>query len=497
MRTSPVVVEKFTGMRYLSAHEEAIEDTELVDAMNVVITEEGVIARRKGFDNVQNVTGTYNTAKILGRHSTSFKDCVIVSHAGGTALWSANGAVVEWNDAAFVNTSAAVQYDNQSFIFSWQTQQILRLDSAGARTGSWANIQAALAIVHKGRIFACNNRFIPTDNVRYSQVYTDPTNPNWQGAGAWPAANTISVSTGDGDNIIALAEYNDSLIIFKESSTWILYTDGSPTTGWQLKKLHGTIGCVGTYTPKVIGSLLYFMAVDGIYRTDGTTFEEISRPIAQVWRLFSHTSIQTMYARTGVEWDGLYIVQPDWNDDIWYVFNTKNDTWTRWLTPVNFSQPTSFGEQPLRPLRAVQYQASGTSVNYYETSDFSVWVDGEGGLLEPIDSDIVFKNYDFGQPDQWKYIPTVNITFERRFSTPSETACSIQVSMYIDGLQTPLTRTLNLPIDDDDWNFVWQFKGPGRCRQLQMLLTYDAQSDMAVTRVTYHLVKSGHVGRAG
>lgn len=496
MRTSPVVVEKFTGMRYLSAHEETIEDAELMDASNVIVTEQGAIERRKGFDSVVTLTGPNINAWILGRHHTSIKDSILIGHAGGLVLANANGSAIDWNDTTFVNVQATVQYDNQSFVFSYQTQQILRLDAAGNRTSNWADVKASLAIAHKGRIFCCNNRFIPSDTLRYSQVYTDPTNPNFSGAGAWPAANTISVNPGDGESIIALAEYNDSIIIFKETSTWILYTDGSPTTGWQLKKLSEAIGCVGSFTPRVIGSLLYFLSSDGVYRTDGTTFEEISRPIKNAFASMSHTNILTMYRRTGAEWDGLYIVQPDWSDDEWYVFNTANDTWTRWVTPVNLSNPVSFPEEPAKPLRAMLWQGSGTSCTLWETTYLSSYQDGEGGLLEPIDSDITFKRFDFGQPDQWKYIPSINVTFERRVASPSEVTQLVQASIYIDGSLTPVTRNLNLPITDDKWNFVYQFQGPGRCRLLQLRLSTEAISDLAVTKITYQLIKAGHVGKS-
>ena len=425
MRTTPVALEKFGTMHYLTAHEEAIENNELVDAVNVVIDEHGVINRRRGFDNVVNITGPAISARVVGRHRTSAMDSVFMAHVGGLALVNATGSAVTWNDVSFVNVMFAVQFNNQSFVFSYQVQQMLNVDFAGTRTGSWANVQASLGLVHKGRIFCCNNRVTPADTVRFSQIYTDPTNPNWSGAGAWPAANTLSISQGDGEMVTAMVEYNDSIIIFKQSSTWILYTDGSPTTGWQLKKLHDSIGCVGTHTPKVVGSLLYFMGVDGVYRTDGTTFEEISEPINAVWRLFSHSNASVMYNRTAVEWDGLYIVNPDWSDDMWYIFNTRNDTWTRWLMPTAFSGPTPFEESPLRPLRALTFQGSGTTVNWWEMTDSSLYQDGEAGTLVDIGSEIIFKKLDFGEPDQWKYIPTINIAFERRFAAVAETTCQM------------------------------------------------------------------------
>lgn len=495
MRTTPVVLEKFGGMNYLTAYSGSIEDTELKDAVNVFIDEQGVIRRRHGFDQVQSVTGPGNTATILSRHTTGALTSMFISSLAGVSLVSQNGSITTWTEATLTNAKASVQFDSNSYIFSYQTQQMAKVDSLGNRTLNFANVQASHAVAHKNRLFTTNLYTGITDRIRYSQLYTDPTNPNFSGAGAWPAANTIDVSSGDGEPIVAMVEYNDNLIIFKKTSTWILYTDGSPLTSWKLQKLNDNIGCTGVWTPRVIGSLLYFMGVDGIYRTDGTTFEEISRPISNVWRLINHNVNTAMYNRSAIEWDGLYIVNPDWSDQEWYVFNTKNDTWTRWHVPQNFSNMVTYSEQPTRPIRMMKF--GNVSAELWESNDLSGYLDGEASP-QPFDSELTFKLQDFAQPEKWKYIPQIEATFQRDLASGGEASTSVQLDMIIDNNNNvPITNSKSLSVDVNDFYFLYRFKGPGRCRYLQVIMTTAAQSDFGLQKLIFHLIQGkGAVGYA-
>lgn len=487
MRTTPVVIEKFGGMNYLTGYASAIEDNELVDAVNVIVDEQGVIRRRRGIDNVQSVTGPGNIATILGRHTTGVMTSIFIASSAGVSLVTQNGSATTWTETSLVNAKAAVQFDFNSYIFSYQTQNVMQVSSTGTRTTGYAPVQASFAIAHKSRIFTTNLYISPIDRIRYSQLYTDPTNPNFNGSGAWPAANTIDVSPGDGEPITAIVEYNDNLIVFKKTSTWILYTDGSPLTGWKLQKLNDNIGCTGVYTPKVIGSLLYFMGVDGVYRTDGTTFEEISRPIANVWRNINHNNNSFLYQRSAVEWNGLYIINPEWQDQEWYVFNTRNDTWTRWHMPQEFSNMVVFDEQPLRPLRMMKF--GSVAAELWETNDLSGYIDGEASPT-PFDSELVFKVQDFGQPEHWKYIPQIEVAMERSWLPGGQTTQQIQSDLIIDNVNnTPLTNLQTLNVDDNDLYFLYRFKGPGRCRYLQLLLTTSSENDMGILKVIFHMIQ--------
>ncbi len=494
MRSSPVVLEKFGGMRYQSAFDEAIEDNDLLDALNVIVDEEGVIKRRQGFDQVQSVSGVTTFATILGRHETSTLSHMYVQSAGGVSLINQVGSTTVWTESGLVNAKAMAQYAGNAFIFSYQTQQMMKVDSLGNRTTNFANVQASGVVAHKARLFTWNIFTGTIDQLRYSQLYTDPTNPNFSGAGAWPAANTLDVASGDGEPITAVVEYNDNLIIFKKTSTWLLFTDGSPLTAWKLQKIHDSIGCVAQFSPKVIGSLLYFVSTDGVYRTDGTTFEEISRPIAQVWRGFAHNNASVTYERYGIEWNGLYIVSMDRSDNEWGVFNTKNDTWTRWDTPQNFSMAIAFPEQPLRPLRAMKY--GNVSAELHEVNDGSGYQDNEGGAITSYDSVAVFKRFDFGQPDQWKNIPSINVAITRKFES-AETTALVEAEIEIDARNAaPISRLLNLAVEDTDKNWLYRFKGPGRCRYMQLTLSTSAKNEMGITKIAYNMLKSTTVGRA-
>lgn len=490
MRTTPATIEKFTGWKS-TAFEDAVEDTDLTEAKNVFIDEEGVIRRRRGFSDSQSIPGPLGLrATILSRHD-AINDVFLVSHSGGVSYVSLDGSTVTWTEASFAaNARAAVQYNFNSYVFAYQTQQIMKIDASGNRTTNWANVQASHAIVHKGRIFTFNNEFLPASTIRYSQLFTDPTNPNWQGAGAWPASNTIDVSSGDGEWITGFAEYNDAIIIFKLTSTWILYTDGSPTTGWSLKKLHASIGSANQEI-RSVGGLLYFQGLNAVYRTDGTTFEEISRPISDVWRTFQSLNPNYTNRRGITEWDGLLLINPQWEDDRLYVFNTRNDTWSWWEAPTNVSHLHTLPDQFGGPLVYISYHTSvGPTATMYTMRDSALYFDSDSQL--PYESIISFRRQEFDASDQWKYVPQIElICSQQEFNVN----LLLQVDIQCDfGGFSPLTRNVSFD-STKGYSPIFRVKGPGRCRYAEVTITTDSTGALNLRKLIYHLIKSTAVGK--
>jgi hypothetical protein len=149
-------------------------------------------------------------------------------------------------------------------------------------------------------------------------------------------SGNIIIAYGDGDYLVCTVPFNDVLIIFKSRSTWILTADGDPS-GWTTRVLHPSIGCVGRGTAKVIGGFLYFLSADGVYKTDGTTFELISDPVRDL--VVGNRDFRAPTNNMLIDaayWDEKYILFVPTSAGTLasftqaVVYDTRTEIWSRW-----------------------------------------------------------------------------------------------------------------------------------------------------------------------
>jgi len=79
------------------------------------------------------------------------------------------------------------------------------------------------------------------------------------------ALNYIQVKPNDGDEINAIIDYEESLLIFKRNSLHLLQTYGTPTN-WQLKTLTDNVGCDNHLSVQRLGRNVYFSRNNEIFR---------------------------------------------------------------------------------------------------------------------------------------------------------------------------------------------------------------------------------------
>lgn len=72
--------------------------------------------------------------------------------------------------------------------------------------------------------------------------------------------------------IQALHSYNTYLVVFKRQAVWVLA--GTDDTTWQTRRLVQGVGCVGPKAKVTHNDIVYFLADDGLYITDGTSVQE-------------------------------------------------------------------------------------------------------------------------------------------------------------------------------------------------------------------------------
>jgi hypothetical protein len=389
------------------------------------------------------------------------------------------------------------------------------------------NASATFSIVHKDRIFYFNNKDTSaspgpyTSRLYFTELWADA---NFDTPAAYNPLNYIDVDPGNGDFLVAAATLNDQLVLFKRFSTWILYTDG-PDSGWTLRKAHATVGCTGRDTPFVIQNFLYFLAGDGVYRTDGTTFEHLSNPVdpGMIGVNIAFTPDACNRA-AAVRWKDWYIVRKNYTaDTLAYVYGWKTRTWTLWDMP-SYSGPminiysntatTGSGESgniypseiggggasvssaAMSALLYFDYKYGGPSnnkayfweLNQYHTSDGNVATGAANGVAIPFQIETML--FDFGTPYDWKRIHTVMVDTDPSNSAGSRT---LTLTYKRDG-KTPYTATQ--AAQADEYRAMWRFKGPGRCRWLGVKVYGESDDNFEINSLGFVKAPDGLVGRS-
>ena len=351
----PFTIKEFGTLRFTSTLDRAaMADNEAAQLDNYNFTEMKTLTKRLGWQNRQNNFVSTNTlpaggtviqpgnVRMLGlqrRSPTgSLANKYYFTNATKTGVWTVEDNFVG-NQFNLV-TPTNQQLDGAEWLvaaatpaFPYQMQLcrstggMVGINVGGvptAFTGSPAGTHMSL---FKSRLFMINSLHTSGQESRLN--FSEPLD-----YGNWPAANNIDISPADGEFLVATVVFNDQLILFKNRSTYVLTADGAPTS-WIVRKLHPTIGCVGRGTPIIISGFIYFCSADGVYRTDGTTFERISEPIDGLIksRLFAYQSNMVLN-RDAVFYDDKYILMlPDgFGSNIHlFVYDVRVDQWSRWV----------------------------------------------------------------------------------------------------------------------------------------------------------------------
>ncbi len=95
----------------------------------------------------------------------------------------------------------------------------------------------------------------------------------------FPTTNWLRVSTPRGEAITGLAVYLNDVFIFTKSTMWKV--TGDTPSEYVLSQVSASVGCVAHRSVVENEGLLYFLAVDGWYKYNGTKLSKVSQRISK------------------------------------------------------------------------------------------------------------------------------------------------------------------------------------------------------------------------
>jgi len=272
-------------------------------AENAVIDKFGRIAARKGIKKIT------SSATPLGSSSgieAVFEFCArdgtkTVFSAGNNKIFTGTSTLSEvtlpGGYSITANNWKIVSFNNDVYFF--QSGHAALMSVAGSTTLT-AVVNGAHAAPAANEVLASFGRLWAADvaNNSYTVYWSDLLDgDDWHGGSAGSLDITTVWPTGY-DEIVALQEFNNFLVIFGKRSI-LIYSGASSPSSMTLSDTITGIGCIARDSIQAIGTDLIFLSDSGL-RSLGRVIQEKSNPIGNVSKNVRDTLMASVTSETGI-----------------------------------------------------------------------------------------------------------------------------------------------------------------------------------------------------
>lgn len=261
-----VALRNFTGGLNLRADQFQLDASETPDALNVDMDPRGGVRLRKGIEVFEVVNDDEDKVHSLAQFRDEAIGFQLIAGYDLSIKFfgSSSGTVVsnQTVDSPFTNATFKSNLYIQNGVdkpIRWNGTTAVRLNQAWSEniaaptTGNMPNGRCVVA--HNGHIFVANTL---EDEVRYPNRirFSHINQPE-----SFRSIDWFDIDPGvDGDQIVALAPFQDHLVVFKERATYLVY--GFDAESFQVQNLSRESGLVGLNSYAVTPQGVYFFSHD-------------------------------------------------------------------------------------------------------------------------------------------------------------------------------------------------------------------------------------------
>ena len=389
-------ISQFKGLT--SAIDKAgLAPNEFSNLVNFNINQGGYLEKRKGIYRYSSVhpqpAGVQLRLMAISRGIGAIGDQFWLTD--GSKIYRVNQAATVWSTVQWAGadlTTAPKWMIERKISSDYYAMAIVRTDNPpffikydGTVIAGFAGPVGTHCADWKGRMWVINS--VGTNGQESNVDFSGPE--DWQTWYPNTAAGVIAINPGDGQFCTALQVYNDSLYVFKDRSIWVINGESEPSS-FAPRLVHATLGCIGRGTVQLIDGFMYFLSGEGVYRTDGTTFEELSQPIRNEFWNQDYQAQSMVLENDACYFDNKYILALGMTTTTLYVYDTVSESWSMWkpsaLHPVQLRGMFSYQERG--PERF--YAGSDGGRGYLMTCGDEWYQDDTSGLLAgPSTSDVI------------------------------------------------------------------------------------------------------------
>ncbi|MGC8944496.1 MAG: hypothetical protein ACP5J8_02450 [Minisyncoccia bacterium] len=320
---------------------------------NIRLSRIGTIQKRKGYVQVGNTPDTNPVRFLYPYYKTGASPLKQLLRISGNKFYYLNETNNTWVDATGSNTLYtsgmvdATTYANLA-IFVNAASSVLKWDGTTLSALGGNPPNGTSISTFKDRVYIAKGSYI---------YFSDVAN-----AESWQGFNSISVGLNDGDEIVAIIPYFDSLIIFKHNSIWAYNVDAD-NQPLSVKPLAYGVGCDALQSIWIVNGVLHWASRQGIYSFSGRAPEKISYRVEDIFK-------NTSNANNFIGWvDGdlyhLYVGSIDGYQNCVLFYDTVLDY---------FAYDSNLDVQSA----TVYINASNIQRQYFGDSNGNVWLLWEG-----------------------------------------------------------------------------------------------------------------------
>lgn len=323
MPGSPIKVGPFTGGLNTYSDTTAIADNEAAELLNFDIDLDGSLVTRPPILYESYTPGSAQPVRLLGYYTaTNGNQYLIASNISPTvnATYAYFAGVWTTITTSF-SAAAMVQYANKAWLIS----------PAGSAIsgGSWDptvgfTVIAAIkkgnsAVIYKERLWIAEGGTAATSSRLF---FSNPAN-----FAVWNASDFVDIRSGDGQDIIDMIMYADTIVLFKQNSTYIFSYDAKPTAG-QVRQISGTIGIAGRDCVFEYENNLYLFHDKDVYTLVNWNYDKLNIKVPLEIRNTKPNQLLVPFAMSRMN-DRLILRYYD----NYYVYGLKTRVWALWTTP--------------------------------------------------------------------------------------------------------------------------------------------------------------------
>lgn len=320
MPREPLVIGPFAGGLNTYDDPTAVKDTELVECLNWDPGLEGSLRSRPPFQDLSDplTLGASGDPSFLGFYYGSGGSHYLIVGDGLSSTWAYDGST--W--ALITNTfsaSAMVQFDNKA----WLASPVGEADPGGYWTPSGGFTADAdmprgdTLVSFKSRLWISPGKGNANGTrVYYSKVLGQPD--------FWDSPDFVDVGQGDGQDIVRLTTYYNTLVAFRSQSIYAFSFNADPSQGAVTLLVPG-VGLTSKECLISYENYLYFMYDEKAYQFINNSAQQINLKVP-----FTATSQANIFMPFSVSLFNNRAIFHYY--DTMYVYSLRTKTWTRWAS---------------------------------------------------------------------------------------------------------------------------------------------------------------------
>lgn len=310
---------------------------------NFTLDDRGQLTKRLGY-TILNTTGTISTYTVTGggylnsSNGNSFFAVVVGTNVFKTGNTFA-GTWTNVSGATITNAST-----NLTQVTSLQNKLIFCNDSDKpfTLTSTGNSVQISTSTFTKAKTCAAYSNYLVVGNT-FEGSTSFPSRIRWSDINnteSFPDLNYWDVEPDDGDQIVSIVTFEDSVYIFKRHSIYrMLVTGGEGPDAFIIRPLSRNIGAWAKNSVKVIPNVgIAFLAQNTAYIYDGANLEPIGDPIQRTFdavnRQMWAKAVGEVYPKRYQYWLSVSVAGTT-NDEV-LVYDYVQKAWTTY-TGMSFS----------------------------------------------------------------------------------------------------------------------------------------------------------------